>query len=83
MLNIGRGEHPVLLAGKEGRNLLYSFVNNLIEKLKIRNYKEQNVYFAFKNIFERAIISKKELGLIIGLFSKLDSVLKDIRLYEK
>ncbi len=83
MLNIGRGKHPVLLAGKEDRNLLYSFVNNLIEKLKIRNYKEQNVYFAFKNIFERAIMSKKELGLIIGLFSKLNSILKDMRLYEK
>ena len=82
VVNIGRGEHPVLLADKEDRNLLYSFIKNLIEKLKIRNHKEQNVYFAFKNIFERALMSKKELSLIIGLFSKLDSVLKDLRLYE-
>ena len=83
VLNIGRGEHPVLLADKEDRNLLYSFAKTLIDKLKIRSHKEENVYIAFKNVFERALMSKKELSLIIGLFSKLDSVLKDINLYEK
>ncbi|MFX1394318.1 MAG: RNA methyltransferase [Promethearchaeota archaeon] len=83
VLNIGRGEHPVLLADKEDRNLLYTFAKNLIDKLKIRNYREQNVYLAFKNIFERALMSKKELSLIIGLFSKLDSILEDIKLYDK
>jgi len=83
VVKIGRGEKPVLLADKEDRNLLYSIVKNLIEKLKIRNYKEENVYLAFKNVFERTFMSKKELSLIIGLFSKLNSVLKDIRLYEK
>ncbi len=82
LINIGRGEHPVLLADKEDRNLLYSFVKNLIDKLKIRSHKEENVYLAFKNVFERALISKKELSLITGLFSKLNSVLKDINLYE-
>ena len=83
VLNIGRGDHPVLLADKEDRILLYSFVKSLIKKLKIRSYKEENVYYAFKNVFERALMSKKELSLIIGLFSKFDSFLKDIKLYEK
>lgn len=83
LINIGRGGHPVLLADKEDRNLLYSFVKNLIDKLKIRSHKEENVYLAFKNVFERALMSKKELSLITGLFSKLNSVLKDVRLYEK
>ena len=83
VVKIGRGEKPVLLADKEDRNLLYSFVKDLIEKLKIRSYKEENVYLAFQNIFERALMSKKELSLITGLFSKLNSVLKDIKLYEK
>ena len=83
VVKIGRGEKPVLLADKEDRNLLYSFIKDLIEKLKIRSYKEENVYLAFQNIFERALMSKKELSLITGLFSKLNSILKDIRLYEK
>lgn len=83
VVKIGRGEKPVLLADKEDRNLLYLIVKNLIEKLKIRNHKEENVFIAFKNVFERTFMSKKELSLIIGLFSKLNSVLKDIRLYEK
>ncbi|TFG19487.1 MAG: TrmJ/YjtD family RNA methyltransferase [Promethearchaeota archaeon] len=83
VVKIGRGEKPVLLADKEDRNLLYSFVKDLIEKLKIRSHKEENVYFAFQNVFERAFMSKKELSLITGLFSKLNSVLKDIKLYEK
>jgi len=83
ILNIGRGDHPVLLADKEDRKFLFSFINNLIEKLKIRDYKEENVLFAFKNVFERALISKKELSLILGLFSKIDSVLKNMKLFEK
>ncbi len=82
LIDIGRGEHPVLLADKEDRNLLYSFVKNLIDKLKIRSHKEENVFLAYKNVFERALMSKKELSLITGLFSKLNSVLKDINLYE-
>ena len=71
-------KHPVLLADKEDRLLLYKFINSLIKKLKIRTYREENVYHAFKNIFERSIMSKKELSLITGLFSKLDSIVNDI-----
>ena len=82
MLNIGRGDHPVLLADKEDRKLLYVFVAKLIEKLKIRSYKEENVYLAFKNVFERAMMSKKESSLILGLFSKLEAVVKDLEIYE-
>ena len=82
-LNIGRGEKPVLLADKEDRQLLYSLVKNIIKKLNVRQYKEENMFFAFKNIFERSFMSKKELSLITSLFSKLDSILKNIELYDK
>lgn len=82
-LNIGRGEKPVLLADKEDRLLLYSLVKNIIKKLNVRQYKEENMFFAFKNIFERSLMSKKELSLITGFFSKLDSILNNINLYKK
>jgi len=83
IVNIGRGKHPVLLADKEDRVMLYNFVNKLIQKLQTRTYKEKNVYHAFKNIFERAIMSKKELSLITGFFSKLNSVTNNIDLYKE
>jgi TrmH family RNA methyltransferase len=82
VLNIGRGKHPVLLADRDDRLMLYEFIDNLIKKLKIRPYKEENVYYAFKNIFERSIMSKKELSIITGLFSKLNSIMDDVNLYE-
>ena len=82
IVNIGRGKHPVLLADREDRILLYEFIDKLIQKLKIRTYKEENVIHAFKNIFERSVMSKKELSLITGLFSRLDSIFNDIDLYE-
>ena len=83
VLNIGRGERPVLLADKEDRLLLYSLVKRIIKKLNVRQYKEENMFFAFKNIVERSFISKKELSLTTGIFSKLDSILNNIDLYKK
>lgn len=82
VLSIGRGKKPVLLADKEDRIILYNFISDIIEYLKIRTFREDNVYQAFKNVFERAFISKKELSLILGLFSKVDSILKEANLYE-
>ncbi len=82
VLTIGRGRKPVLYANKEDRLTLYKFIDRLIEKLKIRSHKKENVFFAFKNVFERAFMSKKELSLITGLFSKVDSILSSISLYE-
>jgi len=82
VLTIGRGKNPVLYANKEDRLTLYKFIDHLIEKLKIRSHKKENVFFAFKNVFERAFMSKKELSLITGLFSKVDSILSNISLYE-
>jgi len=82
VLTIGRGKKPVLYANKEDRLTLYKFIDHLIEKLKIRSHKKENVFFAFKNVFERAFMSKKELRLITGLFSKVDSILSNISLYE-
>lgn len=83
VINIGRGERPVLLADKEDRVVLYSFIEKLLEKVKTKEYKKEKAYDAFKNIFERAIMSKKELFLITGLFSKLDSIMKDIQVYDE
>jgi TrmH family RNA methyltransferase len=81
-ISIGRGENPVLIADKEDRLLLYDFVQNIINKLKIRTIKEENMYFAFKNVFERTFMSKKELNLITGLFSKVSSLLNELDLYK-
>ncbi len=82
ILNIGRGENPVLLADREDRQLLLKIVKEIIEKLKIRDYKKENVYFAFRNIFERAFMSKRELTLTIGLFSKVNDIVKNLNLYD-
>ncbi|MFX1444325.1 MAG: RNA methyltransferase [Promethearchaeota archaeon] len=82
ILNVGRGKKPVLLANKIDRLILYDFIKEAIEILKLKSYKEDYVYRAFKNVFERAFISKKELSLMLGLFSKVNSILKEVRPYE-
>jgi tRNA/rRNA methyltransferase len=82
-VTLGRGENPILLADREDRKILYNLIQNLIEKLKIRTHKKDNVLYAFKNVFERALISKKELSLLLGVFSKVESILKNRKLYEK
>ncbi|MFX1366280.1 MAG: RNA methyltransferase [Promethearchaeota archaeon] len=81
-LTIGRGENPVLLADKKDRQILFKMVKNIIETLKIRTYKEENVLLAFKNIFGRSMMSSKELSLILSLFSKVNSILGNSNLYE-
>ncbi len=82
VINIGRGKSPVLLADKEDRKLMYQFIENIIEILKIRKHKKNNAFIAFKNIFERSFMSKKELSMITGFFSKINFILKDLKLYE-
>jgi len=81
-LEIGRGSKPVLLANKNDKQMLYNLIKNLITNIRIRTYREENVFFAFKNVFERAFVSKKELNLIIGVFSKLNLYLKKREKYE-
>ncbi len=83
VVSIGRGRNPVLLADKEDRVILLKFIKLLIEKLKVGLHRQENIFFAFKNVFERAFMSKKELSLITGIFSKLSSIIKDLNLYEK
>ncbi|MFX0048808.1 MAG: RNA methyltransferase [Candidatus Hermodarchaeota archaeon] len=82
-ITLGRGFKPVILANKSDKQILYSIIKNIIRSLKIRTYTAENVNLAFKNIFERAFISKKELNLILGLFSKLNSLLKKRKIYEE
>jgi len=81
-ITIGRGIKPVLLANKNDKQILYNAVKNLSESLIIRPYTAENVVLAFKNVFERAFVSKKELNLILGVFSKLNSLLKKRKIYE-
>jgi len=81
-ITIGRGIKPVLLANKNDKQILYNAVKNLSESLIIRPYTSENVILAFKNVFERAFVSKKELNLILGVFSKLNSLLKKRKMYE-
>ena len=78
VLNIGRGINPVLIADKEDRLMLFNIIKEIIEKLKIRSYKKENVYFAFRNIFGRRLMSKKELSLILGLFSKVNTNIRKL-----
>ena len=82
IINIGRGAHPVLLANREDRQLLQEIIQNIIDKLKIRIHKKEIVKFAFRNVFERSFMSKRELSLITGLFSKVDGILASFDLYE-
>ncbi|MFX1572622.1 MAG: RNA methyltransferase [Promethearchaeota archaeon] len=82
ILDIGRGDKPVLLADREDRQFLLKIIKEISEKLKIRDYKKENVYYAFRNIFERAFMSKRELTLTTGLFSKVNDILKNLNLYK-
>ena len=79
-INIGRGKKPILLSDRKDRQILYKLIKESIVKLKIRNHREDNAFYAIKNVFERAIITKKELNLILGIFSKLNLELGDIEL---
>ena len=54
IINIGRGINPVLIADKKERLVLLNIIKELIEKLKIRSYKKENVFLAFRNIFGRS-----------------------------
>jgi len=75
-IEVGRGKHPVLVANKKNRQILYDKIESVISKIKIRNYKQRRTINAFKNVFERAFMSKKELSLILGVFSKLEHILE-------
>lgn len=81
IINIGRGKNPVLIADKKDRLILFDIIQNIIEKLNIASYKKDNVYFAFRNIFGRKFMSKKELSLVLGVFSKLNNILEGLNLY--
>lgn len=74
-ISIGRGIKPVLLADKKNRKVLYDMISEITSYLKIRTHKKDNLILSFKNIFERSLISKKELSLIMGVFSKIKLIL--------
>ncbi len=82
-ITLGRGKNPVLLADREDRQILYEHIQTLIKTIKIRRFRKMDSLRAFKNIFERTIMSNRELSLILGLFSKLNSVLEDIDLFKE
>ena len=82
MISKGRGAHPVLAADKKDRLMLYNVIENIIKKLKIRLHKRENVFLSFKNIFGRSFATKKELSLILGVFTKINSILENLNLYE-
>ena len=79
ILEIGRGLKPVLLANNEDKQMLYKLIKSTIVNLQVRTYRKDNIVLAFKNILERAFVSKKELNLIRGVFSKLNMYLKERR----
>ena len=81
-VEVGRGKHPVLLADREDRQVLQKIIKNIIKILKVRTHKKENVFYAFRNLLERAFLSKKELSLIMGVFSKVEKILEGLNLYE-
>jgi len=82
IISLGRGEHPVLIASRDDRLVLLKILKEIIKKLKIRRHKEDSVFFAFRNILGRSLISKKELSLTLGLFSKVNTLLDNGKPYE-
>ncbi len=73
-LSIGKGVKPILIASKDDRKILYDMISTIISNLKVRKHKKENVMLSFKNVFERSFISKKELSLIMGVFSKINKI---------
>ena len=63
--------------------MFYKIVGDIIEKYRIRTYKNEKVFLAFRNVYERSFMSRKELKLIIGLFSKVNKIFESLDLYEK
>jgi len=82
-VTLGRGSKPVMLATRDDKHVLYDIIKNINTSLSIRNHTAENIIFAFKNVIERATVSKKELNLILGVFSKLNSLLKKGKIYEE
>jgi TrmH family RNA methyltransferase len=82
-IRIGRGRHPVLLAEREERKILIETIDSIIQNIKIRNYRQKRVYFAFRNVLERSLMTRKEMSLILGLFSKINSVIINQDLYNE
>ena len=82
-ISIGQGIKPILLADKTNRNVLYDMVSSITSFLKIRTHKKDNVILSFKNVFERSLISKKELSLIMGVFSKINLILSNADLIDE
>ena len=80
--NKGSVKNPIVLANRGDRQNLLKIIETIIEKLKIRTHRKEHVFLAFRNIFERAFISKKELSLIFGVFSKMGNILGEITPYE-
>ncbi len=81
-VSLGSGKKPMMPVSREERQMLYNFVQELIEMLKIKPFKKKTMINAFKNIFERAIVSKKEFSHILSFFSKIHSIFKKLNLYQ-
>lgn len=79
--SIGGVKNPVVLANREDRQILLKIISSIIKNVKIGAHREEKVYIAFKNILERGFMSKKELSLVTGIFSKINSILDKLDLY--
>lgn len=81
-ITYGRGAKPHLPADREDRQVFYRVLEELVKKIRVRTHKKEIIFHSFKNVFERAFLSKKELSLITGFFSKIDSALKELKYYD-
>jgi tRNA/rRNA methyltransferase len=82
-LNLGRGKHPIILANRKDRQLLLKVIDNVTQTLKVRNYKQKKAFFAFRNVLERSLMTKKELRLILGVFSKINSLITNRNFFDE
>lgn len=81
-INLGSGKHPIILAKRKDRKLLLKIIDQVIQTLKVRNYKQRKAFFAFRNVLERSLITKKELRLILGVFSKINSLITNHNFFD-
>lgn len=62
------------LAGAE-KEVLMQQLKEIVEKVKVEDYRRDSVYLSLKNVFGRSLLSKREANTLIGFFRKIKNSL--------